>query len=174
MSVREALNAPKKAVGIGFGIGFILLAVAILIYTQLPQHRIKGDKTFFTTDDGQTWFLDSVYRTPPFDYNGGTAVRAVIYSYDQGDKTYCAYLMRYTDSAKKRLDDAIADAVRQGKSPGSVSLFSDRDLNSSGVEIKLPGPGNRWTLQDSENGAQIMNTGISAHADSSSDLVIPE
>ncbi len=174
MSVREALNAPKKSIGIGIGIAFLALAVAILVYTQLPQHKIKGDKTFFTTDDGKTWFMDSVYSTPPFDENGATAVRAIIYSYDQGNQTYCAYLMRYTDSAKKRLDDAIADAGRQGKSPGTVALFSDRDLNSNGVEVKLPGPGNKWALQDSQDGAQIMNTGISAHADSSSDLVIPD
>src|SRR5579862_39008 len=140
MSVREAINS-RKSIGIAFASLFLVIAAAVLIFTQMPAHRIKGDKTFFSDDDGQTWFLDSVYQTPPFDRNGKTAVRAVIYSYDHGDKTFCAYLMRFTTSAKKRLDDAIAQAVKDGKNPGSVNLFTDRELNTSGVEVKLPGPG---------------------------------
>lgn len=172
MSVREALNS-KKSVGIAFGVSFLVLAVGILVYSQWPAHKIKGDKVFFTDDDGQSWFQDSKYLTPPFDRNGKTVVRACVYSYDHDGKRYCAYLMRYTDSAKKRLDDAVADAARQGKGPETVALFTDRELNSSGVEVKLSGSGN-WTPRNSDAGAQIMNTGISTHADDSSDMVIPE
>jgi len=173
MSVREAINS-KKSVGIGISILFLIVAVIILAYSMLPAHRIKGDKTFFTDDDGQTWFLDSVYLTPPFDHNGKTAVRAMIYSYDHGNKTFCAYLTRYTADAKKRLDDAIAKAASAGKPPSSVGLFSDRELNSTGVEVKTPGPGHSWAVKDTPAGTDAMNTGLSAHADDTSDLVIPE
>jgi hypothetical protein len=173
MSVREAINNKKK-VGVGVTILFFAAAAAILVYTQLPAHRIKGDKTYFTDDDGQTWFLDSVYQPSPFEHDGKTAVRAMIYSYDNGGKTFCAYLMRYTTQAKKRLDDAIAEAIKEGKSAGSIELFTDRELNTTGVEVKLPGPGHSWILRSTSDGGQTINTGLSAHADDSSDLVIPE
>jgi hypothetical protein len=173
MSVREAINS-RKSVGIAISILFLIVAAVILAYSMLPAHRIKGDKTFFTDDDGQTWFLDFVYLTPPFDHNGKTAVRAMIYSYDHGNRTFCAYLMRYTPDAKKRLDDAIAQAASAGKSPSSVGLFTDRELNSSGVEVKAPGPGNSWVVRGTPAGADAMNAGLSAHADDTSDLVIPD
>jgi hypothetical protein len=173
MSVREAINN-KKSVGVGVSALFLILAAAILIYSQMPAHRIKGDKTYFTDDDGQTWFLDSVFMTPPYDHDGKTAVRAMIYSYDHGNKTFCAYLFRYTTSAKKRLDTAIAAAASQGKPPSSVDLFNDRELNLTGVEVKLPGPGHKWVLKGTVDGGNTMNDGLAVHADDSSDLVIPE
>jgi hypothetical protein len=173
MSVREAINN-KKSVGLGVTVLFLAIAASILVYSQLPAHRIKGDKVCFTDDDGQTWFQDSTWQTPPFDHNGKTAVRAMVYSYDHGNQTFCAYLQRYTSSAKKRLDDAVADAARQGKPPSSVGLFSDRDLNSSGIEVKQPGSGHTWVVRGTPAGATEMNNGLATHADDTSDLVIPE
>ncbi len=173
MAIREAINK-KKSVGLGLAIAFLAIAGVILGYGVLPAHRIKGDKAYFTADDGQTWFLDSTYRTPPYDHDGNTAVRAMVYSYDHGDKAFCAYLMRYTDSAKKRLDDAIADAVGHGKPPSSVGLFNDLQLNRTGMEVKVPGAGHSWVLRDSPDGANAMNEGLAAHADSTSDMVIPD
>ena len=173
MSIREAINQ-KKSVGVGVAILILVLAVLILVYSQMPAHRIKGDKAYFTDDDGQTWFLDSSYQTPPFDHNGKPAVRAMLYSYDHGHETFCPFLMRYTDSAKKRLDDAIAEAARQGKPPISVVLFNDPELNKTGVEVKLPGLGHAWVLKDSTEGIDSMNKGLATHADDTSDLVIAE
>ena len=173
MSVREAINN-KKSVGVGASILFLAAAAVILIYTQMPEHRIKGDKTFFTDDDGQTWFSDSIFRTPPYDHDGKTAVRAMIYSYDHGNKTYCAYLMRFTKDAKKRLDDAFADAARQDKPPSSVGLFTDRQLSLTGMEVKLPGPGHSWVVRGTDEGGSTMNEGVTVHADDSSDIAIPE
>ncbi|MGD0139460.1 MAG: hypothetical protein ABSD28_11330 [Tepidisphaeraceae bacterium] len=173
MSIREAINQ-KKSVGVGVAILILVLAVLILVYSQMPAHRIKGDKAYFTDDDGQTWFLDSTYLTPPFDHNGKPAVSAALYSYDHGNKKFCPFLMRYTDSAKKRLDDAIAEAAKQGKPPSSVSLFGDLELNKTGVEVKIPGPGHAWVLRDTTEGADTINQGLATHADDTSDLVIPE
>ena len=92
----------------------------------------------------------------------------MIYSYDHGNKTFCAYLTRYTADAKKRLDDAIAKAASAGKPPSSVALFTDRELNTSGVEVKVPGPGHSWVVRGTPAGTDAMNTGLSVHADDTS------
>ena len=52
MSVREAINS-KKSVGVGISVLFLIVAAIILFFSLQPAHRIKGDKTFFTDDDGQ-------------------------------------------------------------------------------------------------------------------------
>jgi hypothetical protein len=172
MSVREAINR-KKSVGYGFAAAFALGAIAVFVATQWPQHKMKGDKVFYTDDDGQSWFLDSTYRTPPYTLNGKTAVRAMVYSYDHGSKTFCAYLQRYIPDSKKRLDDAVADAARHGKGPETVGLFSDRGIMKDGTEVKLPGPGHQWVVIGTIDGSNTVNDGMAAHADDTTDLIIP-
>ena len=88
MGVREAVNS-KKSLGIAISSLFLLTAAAILIYTQLPQHRFKVDKAYFTDDDGQTWFLElgvshSSFRSQRQNRGKSDAVR----SYDHGNKTF--------------------------------------------------------------------------------------
>jgi hypothetical protein len=172
MSVRQAISS-KKTFGFGFATVFVLAAFAVLVATQWPAHKINGERAYYSDDDGQTWFSDSKYLTPPFDHNGKTAERAVIYSYDHGSKTFCAYLQRYTADAKKRLDDAVADAARNGKGPETVSLFGDLGIARSEVEVKLPGTGHQWVVVSTINGGDTINQGLAAHADDSSDVVIP-
>jgi hypothetical protein len=143
MFIRSKL-ANDKIVGVGIGIGLIVLAAVALTYQFWPQRKADLAQAYYTDDDGATWFADSAYKIAPFDHNGKTAVIAQVFSYDDGSKKFCAYMSKYTDDAKKRLESAIADAVSKGQQPGSVALFNDRGFINSGMMVKIPGTANQW------------------------------
>jgi hypothetical protein len=172
MSVREAINS-RKSLGYGVAGFFALVAISVLVATQLPSHKIKGDRAFYTDDDGQTWFTDSKYLIAPFDHSGKTAVKAVILSYDHGNKTFCAYLQRYSADAKKRLEAAVSDAAGRGKGPETVTLFGDLGIARNEIEVKLPGPGHKWVVTSAIEGQNTINEGMAVHADDTSDAVVP-
>jgi hypothetical protein len=125
-----------------------------------PQKKADLSQSYFTDDDGASWYVDSEYLVPPVDHNGKTAVFAQVYSYAKGDKQFCAYMTRYSDSAKKKLEAAIADAKSRGQSPNSVSLFQDRGFMQSAIEVKKPGAGNQWINQSDPRAIDV----ISVHA----------
>jgi phosphatidylserine/phosphatidylglycerophosphate/cardiolipin synthase-like enzyme len=151
----------------------LLGAAGILAYSEWPEHRFAGKTTFYSDDDGQTWFIDSVYKTTPFDHDGKQAVRAVIYSYDHGSKRFCAYLMRHNASDKKRLDDALAEAAREGKPASSITLFGNLKILNN-MEVKQDGSGHSWVPVNSTAGADVVNAGLIDHNDGTLDVVYAE
>ena len=171
MGLRETLNK-KKSVSIGGSVFLFLLAGSYLVYSQWPERRSKGDKTFYTVDDGQTWFLDSIYKTPPFDQDGKTAVRALVYSYNNGHKTFCPVVERYDSDMKKRLDDAVAQANRDSKPLSSIALFGSREL-LSGMEVKQAGPGHNWVSRNNVPEATKIFSAVQAPDGSDVDAVVP-
>lgn len=116
------------------------------------------NSAYYTDDDGQTFFVDSVYRVPPFDHNGKTAVRAMRMTYDDGKKDFVAYLQRFTAPVKKKLDAACAAATAAGKPLSTVREFFSQDVFLNGLEVKKAGPGGTWVPRRSSEGIDIMNT----------------
>jgi hypothetical protein len=170
MGLRETINK-KKSVSIGGAAVLVLIAGSFLAYTQWPAYRPKGDKAYFTVDDGQTWFVDSMYKVPPYDYNGKTAVRAMVYSYDKGSKTFCPFLQQYNSDTKKQLDDAVANATRDGKPLSSIELFGS-PATARGVEIKLPGPNHKWVSPGTAEATKVLSA-VQAPDGSDVDSVFP-
>lgn len=138
MGLRNAIQG-KPIAGIAIAVVLLLVSGLILARTYWPQKRAKLSQTFYTDDDGATWFADSAYLVPPFDHNGKTAVFAEVFSYDNGSKKLCAYETEYTPRAKKRLEDALAEAQKNDQPPASVSLFHDRTFMTEGMQVKRPG-----------------------------------
>jgi hypothetical protein len=172
MGVRETLNK-QKWVGAAFAAVLILAAGGLVTYTEWPQHHFSGKTAFYTDDEGQTWFIDSVYKTTPFDHDGKQAVRAVIYSYEHGGKQFCAYLMRDNPSDKKRLDDAVATAAAAGKPPSSVDLFENQGILNN-MQIKQLGPGHPWVPILGPDGSNVTTVGLESHDDGTLDIVYAE
>jgi hypothetical protein len=154
MGIRENL-AKNKNLSTSLSIGLILVAAVILAWHFWPEKKANLSQAFFSDDDGQTWFQDSVYLIPPFDHNGKTAVRAEIFTYDSGKKPFCAYLAKYTDEAKKRLEDSIAEAKKNGQPPNSASAFADPMYLRANLLVKKPGAGNPWVPSIDHSSAQI-------------------
>jgi hypothetical protein len=142
MAVREALQKNRFA-GVGTGVFLLLVAGAITAYTFWPSGpHISLTGAFFSDDDGKSYYSSDVFHFPPFDHDGKTALRAVVYSGNSGN--FVGILERYTPETKKLLEDAYAK-VQSGDQPRSTVLqLLGSPQATNGVEFKLPGPGHDW------------------------------
>ena len=138
MSLRETIREQKTWAALG---GILLLGTAVvLIRLQFNDSEPGGatapisSRAFFTVDDGNTWFIDSSKRIPPFDQGGSVAVRAYVFTCDGGKTKFTGYLERYTPKAKQ-LMEAIVDQ------PGDVASPPPGVIG--GIEVKKPG-GKEW------------------------------
>jgi len=138
MGIRNVLQT-KPIGGIAVAACLLLISGLILAKQYWPQKKANLSQTYYTDDDGASWFADSAYLVPPFDHNGKTAVLAAVYSYDNGSKKFCAYEQEYTPKAKKQLEAALADAQKNGQPPASVALYHDRTFMMNGTQVKSPG-----------------------------------
>ncbi len=170
--LREIINE-KRSVSLGVAILMLICAGVYAGYTMHgPRPRPKGDKAFYTVDDGKTWFVDSIYKVPPFIHDGKTAVRALVYSYDNGQKQFCPTVERYSPEMEKKMDDAVIQANRDGMPLSSISLFnSPGTLNE--MEIKRAGTDDDWVSRGDRDSSWKVLSSIKAPDGSAVDLVIP-
>jgi hypothetical protein len=128
VGLREKL---REKPAIGYGMTAILLLVAgVVIWQSLqPTPPARKPKLLFTVDDGQTTFEADFDRIPPFDHEGRQAVRAYVFKPASGGEPFVAYLEKYSDEAKQRLESA--------EDPTEVM----EDLPLSAYLVKTPGKG---------------------------------
>jgi hypothetical protein len=143
-SVRESLQNNRK-LGLTFAAILCLCAAGISSYYLWPRgEKVDPTITYYSDDDGQTYFKDSVYKFAPFDHDGRTAVEAVIA--ESGGHTFVAYLTRFTPEARKKLQDKYDDAVKNNLPVQQTVLdfMSNPPISMEGMEVKLPGSGHEW------------------------------
>jgi len=156
MEIRRTLQG-KPVAGIGAAVLMLLIAGLILVRQFWPEKKANLTLAYLTDDDGKTWYSDSAYLVPPIDHSGKTAVFAEVYTYDGGSKQFCVYLEKYTPDAKKRLEDSIAEAAKNGQPPGSAKLFQDHWFMQTAVMVKRPGAADStWIRQDDPAASEVM------------------
>lgn len=137
--------ANRRTIGTGAAIALVLVGAIMLAYELWPVSHTSGTATgsFYSDDDGRSYFSDTIYKFPPFDHNGKTAYRARVYQSGRGK--FVAYLERYNAEANKALDDAYAKS-QAGQIPLTdvAVMISNREFSGQGIEQKLPGSGNDW------------------------------
>jgi len=107
MSLREKLNQQGPAAKVAVVAG-CTLAVGLLVWTAfLSGKPPNANRAFYTSDDGQTTFVDDFFRAYPFDCNGMPAYRAYVYQASNGTR-FVGYLERYTDAGLKDLEPLLA------------------------------------------------------------------
>jgi hypothetical protein len=144
MSIREKINTEPRY---GIAIAGLLLVVAIFFghrYFQSGYSVHVPNSAFFSDDDGKTYFKDSIYKIAPWDHDGKTAVIARVYSYNDGQGTFIAYLERFPPASHKLLEDAYANAQASGGPLVTVTQLMAAEIRSGHTEVKLPGPGHEW------------------------------
>lgn len=147
MGIREKLEQRGPLVGIGAAVVLVGSVVAIIVQARNLQSFNAGD-AYFSTDDGQTFFVDTGAKLPPFEVDGKQAVKAHVFMC--GGKRVVGYLSRYTPETLKAIEDAKA-ARDQGKPPPNVHLLAG--MGTTGLEVKRPGPNNPWVKQADVNRA---------------------
>jgi hypothetical protein len=117
--------------------GLALVAVGITRFNLGPVRpaSITG-LSFFTTDDGKTFFTADANRLAPFDHDGKQAVEARVFTTDGGKTRFVGYLLRYTDQGKQMIE-----AMRGA---GGRPMINPALLQN--VEVKRPGEP-KWIRQ---------------------------
>lgn len=145
MGVRETLNR-KPALAAGTAIVFIAAAVYVLTVTNraVPSRLTRS---FYTDDNGKTYFVDDIDKVTPFDHNGKEAFRAYVYRFGDG-KPFVAYMSRHTDGARAK----IAELSGQARDPEAEAML--HQLRNTGVEVRRPDQ-TKWVPLFSAAGEQV-------------------
>ncbi|HWB54846.1 MAG TPA: hypothetical protein VG722_11660 [Tepidisphaeraceae bacterium] len=147
----------RKGLSLVLAAVFFVLAGAVVAYQNWPAKRANLAMSFFTDDEGQTWFSAASTNLAPFDHDGKTAVMAEIFTYDSGNKKICGYLQKYTPEAKRRLEAAFADAKSHGQPLENVALFHDHGFMDSAFLVKKPGLNNPWVPYSDPRANQVLS-----------------
>lgn len=97
MSIREALNRNPAVTAV---VAVILIGAALyMVYVTNRQAAMPKmqTKSFYTVDDGKSFFEEKMGMRAPFMRDGKEAVKAHVYTCDGGDTQFVAYLEKYND-----------------------------------------------------------------------------
>ena len=109
VGIRESLNK-NPSITTGVTIGIIVIALLAIVWQMWSSRpNINNIKSFYTVDDGKTWFEDQATKNPPFDYKGSPAYRAYVFKCGDSGKPFVAYMERFTPDALKKLEAAAAN-----------------------------------------------------------------
>lgn len=141
MNIREKLNE-LRTLSISAAVVVCVFAL-VLIFRQLheavPHKPGLPSKTFYSDDDGKTWFLDEYMKITPFDHNGRPAYKVVVYRCN-GGMPAVAYLEKFSDSQRVAL---------KGISPADVRVYTSTFMSfQDALDVKRPGS-NRWLSVES-------------------------
>ena len=153
MAIREMIN---KHAWVATGVAAAVVALAAFMVlrgaSRGPETVAPGAAglSFYTTDDGTTWFADRVELIPPFKKDGKDAVRAYVYRGSDGHE-FVSHLERYTADAKRALAalDKLTPQERATEDPASLAGGLD------GVEVKRP-KDKVWVRASDPRGQQLM------------------
>lgn len=142
VGVRDQINS-KPAIAGAVIAGVIVLLIAFIFLQLRANHEspISGERMYYTTDDGRTWFADAVEKIPPFDHNGSMAVRCYVFK-TSNSAPFVGYLETYTQPVHDRLA-----GITKGLAP--IDQWS-------GTLVKRPGDA-KWVVGMSPAGQKIMN-----------------
>jgi hypothetical protein len=142
-------------------ISLVGICIAITITTVVVQVRAgrraittQEPDSYFTTDDGKTFFAASGTNVPPFDYKGRTAVHA--YVFESGGKRFVGYVERFTPEGHKAMVENRASPAtlmygRELKKPGSTTWVKSGDLAAMAKVTDVHSPdGNSGTPEPVE------------------------
>ena len=139
LSFRQRLQANRR-LGYGVGAAALIISGAILAYqwaSQFGNDGLAEIRVFYSVDDGKTYFPDSEGRLPPFELPQGVAVRAHVFSGNNGP--FVGYLERFSPEAHTiitRVSEAARTAKPGDKPPPELAKVSDAQRN--GRQVKRP------------------------------------
>jgi hypothetical protein len=150
VGIRETLNK-NPSITTGVTIGIIVVALIAIIYQAFFYGRpnLSPPRSFYSTDDGKTWFDAEADKIPPFDHNGAQAVRVFVFRCGEKGTPFVGYMERYTPEAAKKM----AELSTAGSTDDPMVM---EQLQMTGVEIKKPGDA-KWYLRNTPAAERIMD-----------------
>jgi|SRR5271170_4697319 len=146
MGIREwSTYHPKVTFGVvSVCVVVAITAIVVQVMANRRQYPLKAPDSYFTIDDGKTFFVASSDNYPPFEYKGQQAVHA--YVFECSGKRFVGYMERYNDSVRQMLaagKPLTADMVRFGremKKPGSTVWVKTGDLATEATVANVTCP----------------------------------
>ena len=158
MGLREWANAHPKAVAGVVG-GLVVLAGGAAVIQAVAGRRGYPNKppdSYFTADDGRTWFLAPSTSYPPFDHTGQVAVHAYVFQSPHGKK-FVGYLERFAADVRPKLDATHPPTPYQSrfgreiKRPGEATWTRTGDMATENRIENVASPdGDNATLEEVE------------------------
>jgi hypothetical protein len=150
MGIRDQLNRNQTVSIIASLIAIVLVLVWICVRSSGTS--IPTQLNFYTTDDGATLFSDDSGKVPPFDHGGQQAVRAFVFTCDNGQHQFVQYLEKYSDQMKQQLETSPHEfgMIANGliKRPGDAKWISESDPKAHAIlQPKCPDGNNTGTYR---------------------------
>lgn len=157
MGIREAINQRGNVV-MASSVVITILALAFIWRDVRAGAVATGTKAWFTDDDGKTWFLDDARNLPPYQRDGKTAVRCVVFKSDKGTG-FVAY--------EEELPEAVRSAYLDTR-PGQALP----PLTTDDFLVKRPGDPT-WVPLRSKSGSEILKDPRSPDGSASATPLVP-
>lgn len=159
MGIRQTINENPAITAAATG-SVVLLAVIFIFYRLLCSggDNVGGpvsNKAFYTIDDGKNFFVDDAGKIPPFMHEGKPAVRAQVFTCDNGASKFVSYLEKFSDEDKRKLEEALSKNT-SGGAPMAMQYMGF----ANALMVKKPGDKNWVKLnpQTTERFTRVMQT----------------
>jgi hypothetical protein len=146
VGIRETLEKKKSLSLVAAIVVLVGSIIAIIVQARSFGPPGPGD-SYFSDDDGKTFFADDSKKLPPFDHGGKQAVQAHVF--ECGGKRVVGYLSRYTADALATIEES-KQARAAGRLPANVGKLAR--VAQTGTEIKRPGE-TTWVTAGNNNAA---------------------
>lgn len=146
MGLRDRINQNQGLAALTVG-AVVVIAISMIVVQVLAGRRgisTNAPDSYFTTDDGRTFFAASSENWAPFDHEGKQAIAAQVFECD--GKRFVGYLERYTSEARKTLlsqkhtSPELETYGKELKRPGDTNWIKASDLKAVAklTDVKCP------------------------------------
>jgi hypothetical protein len=166
MGIREQL-AKRSKLTAAISIVIALLGIGAVIYSSREPRQVELANTYFSEDDGKTFFADRLENVLPFQKRATPAYRAIVCSCEPGgDNRFVGYLARSTAQDVAAIEDA-KEGVKAAEakyafndvhvSEAQDALAAAYKAANDNLEVKRPGASNKWVPASSPEGDDVVN-----------------
>jgi hypothetical protein len=120
MNENQAATLVVVFVVVAGALGFIYLR-------QRPPASTLSSKSYYSEDEGKTWYVDDAKNIPPYEHNGKQAVR--VYLYRCNGKVFVGHLEKFEPDAKEMIELKL----KAGVPP------LEAQIRTIGIDVKRPG-----------------------------------
>jgi len=145
MGIRDRVNENSR-ITLAFVASIVVLAIVAIVVQVLGNRRGPATKmpdSYFTVDDGKTFFAASSSNLPPFDYKGSQAVRA--YVFECNGKRFVGFVERWQPDARKLMLEGKGTPQTRVygwvlKRPGDATWIKSGDFPGVGrlMDVRCP------------------------------------
>lgn len=154
MGIREKINQNRSVVMAISVIAFIVAIVTIWLNTN--NRPGYATQTFYSVDDGASYFRDDNTLVPPFDRGGKLAYKVHIFRCVNDGEEWVAYLEGYRPEArakaielKEMMDKLAKDPNASPPPPNKDPMYLLPALQAKGLVVKRPGdPASKWVSEN--------------------------